>query len=344
MKQTSIAIVFSAIFFAILQSCSGDATKIESGYHIKCESLQIKSLNIEEVLKPIDICMNDKYLCILNEMSENEDQIFVFDADNLDFLYKFAKKGNGPEETLALDMVKTFRGDTIYLIDQANYKILSYLLCKDEAKLLNINHLSIPSMGPLQETYWVNDSILIFNNNNGDLITYNNIQNYIVDQVNIGSILYDLPADAINKVGSFHFSVQGKDIYIGLRFFNELFKFEISDSYHIQIPETIKISAKGIDFDNIFNNTSYYSYVDANNKYLLTQYYGYKLLKLQPFPRNMGGRIFKYDLLIFDHNLNILHDYRVNIDILRAFLDVNRNRIYLLEPNEDFDELKYIDF
>lgn len=194
-------------------ACSSNKSeKVEPPFDIDYNPVEISGFMIDEVLKPIDMCMNDNYLCILSEEKGNGDQIFVFDADDLDFKYKFARRGTGPEETLALDMVKTFHGDTLDLIDQANYRKLSYLLTDEKPIFIGENHLTLPPMGPLQEVYRINDSILIFNNSWGDLITYNDNAGSIIDQVNLFTHR-GMDENEAKRFGSFHFAIQDNTAY-----------------------------------------------------------------------------------------------------------------------------------
>lgn len=333
-----------AISILILSGCQNTGDKIESKYQKEYDNPTLKEFEINEVLKPIDIALNDNFLCILDEDNGEEGHIFVFDADNLDFLYKFARKGNGPEETLALDMVKTFRGDTIDLIDQANYKKLSYLLSEKGANLIKSKHLDIPNMGPLQETYWVNDSVLIFNTVNGDIITYNDNNDTIIDRINISSMIEDMDKNDVNKFGKFSFSIQDKEVVIGLRSINELFKMRLDDGFKFIIPKDKSISAKDINLHDHYDNYGYYSFVNSGKEYILAQYYGYKIKNLQPLFLNPSGHNLKYDFLLLDADLNPIRKFHVDTDILRIFLDEKRKRIYYLEAFEDFDNLKYIEF
>lgn len=344
MKTNNILIIISFISICILYSCQNTGDKKESKYLKEYDNPTLKNFEINEVLKPLDIALNDNFLCVLSEENGEDGQIFVFDADNLDFLFKFARKGTGPEETLALDMVKTLRGDTIDLIDQANYRMLSYILSKHGADLIKTKHLDIPSMGPLQETYWINDSVLIFNTTNGDLITYNDNNDKIIDRINISSLIEGLDENDVNNFGKFNFAILDKEVVIGLRSINELFKMRLDDEFHFIMPTDKTISVKDINLDDHYDNYGYYSFVNSGKEYILAQYYGFKMKNLQPSLLNPSRRYLKYDLLLFDPDLNLLRKYRVDTDILRIFLDEKRKRIYYLEAFEDFDHLRYIEF
>lgn len=327
----------------LLLGCQVNDDRKESKYDLSGETPIIKTFAISEVLKPIDMVLSNNYLCLLHEEESDGEQIYVFDAENLKFLYKFAKRGNGPEETLALDLVKTISGDSIELIDQANYKKLTYILTPGGAEPVRTKYLDLPQLGPLQETYRINDSIMIFNTNNCDLLTYNEQSDTIVDQVNIADLIEDIPTENIKKLGSFNFSIAGKDIFVGLRFFDDIFKIELDDNFKFIRDDNISVSSLGIETEDILDNYGYYSFLNAGNNHVLAQYYGYKLKELQPFPKNLKGRNLKYDLILLDTGLTPLHKYQTNINILRAYLDENRNRIYFWDAMEDFDKLNYIE-
>lgn len=154
--------LFVTFVCATFASCQSADDKTESKYELDPKDFIVMEVEIAEILKPIDMTLNENYLCLLHEEESEGEQIFVFNADNLNFLYKFAKRGPGPQETLALDFMKDLRGDSIDLIDQANYKKLTYVLTPDSARLVETKYLDLPHLGPLQESHWVNDSIMIF--------------------------------------------------------------------------------------------------------------------------------------------------------------------------------------
>lgn len=323
--------------------CQQSHEKIEPKLSAPSREYEIKEFKISETLKPIDMALNDNYICILHEAEASDEQIFVFDAENLNFLYKFAKRGQGPEETLALDFMKNFRGDSIDLIDQANYKKLTYVLMRDSAKLVETKHLDLPNFGPLQESYWVNDSIMIFNTLDGHLLTYNDNDGQIVGSVNISDLVKGIPAENSKKIGDFSFSIINTDVIVGLRFFNELFKLRLTDDFNFKLEEALAVNANNINTDKIFDNYGYYSFIHADDKYILAQYYGCKLKAMQPFPLNIGSRNLKYDLLLLDSNLVPIGMYQPDFGILRAYIDAERKRIYFWDAFDDFDKLKYIE-
>lgn len=197
-------------------------------------------------------------------------------------------------------------------------------------------------MGPLQESYWVNDSIMIFNTLDGDLLTYNDKNNYIIDRVKISDIVEGIPTDRAKKLGDFNFSIVNNDVFVGFRFFNDIFKFKLADGFKFKRENKLPLSPENINENNIYDNYGYYSFIEAGDKYVLAQYYGHRLKLLQPFPVNMGGRNLKYDLILLDTDLNPICIYKPETDILRVFLDTNKERIYYWDAFEDFDKLKFI--
>ncbi|WP_289873571.1 hypothetical protein [Bacteroides acidifaciens] len=336
--------LFVTFVCATFASCQSADDKTESKYELDPKDFIVMEVEIAEILKPIDMTLNENYLCLLHEEESEGEQIFVFNADNLNFLYKFAKRGPGPQETLALDFMKDLRGDSIDLIDQANYKKLTYVLTPDSARLVETKYLDLPHLGPLQESHWVNDSIMIFNTAHGDILTYNDNTNYIVDRINISELVEGIPEESANKYGAFNFSLDNKDIIVGLRFFNDIFKFKLDDQFKFIRENRLSVSSDNINMDELYDNYGYYSYINAGGNYVLAQYYGYKMKALQPFPINLNGSNLKYDLILLDNNLKPLAIYPLNTDILRAFLDPYKRRIYYWDAFKDFEQLKYIEF
>lgn len=109
--------IFIALLCAIFPGCRSTEDKKASKYNMIPKPFETNEFKITEILKPIDMCLNENYICLLHDEESGGEQIFVYDAENLNYLYKFAKRGPGPEETLALDFVKNQRGDSIDLID-----------------------------------------------------------------------------------------------------------------------------------------------------------------------------------------------------------------------------------
>jgi hypothetical protein len=329
---------------AILCSCGASEQRADNKFNISTDESIIQSIKIDQILKPLDMAIGDNYLCILHEEGSDGDQIYVFDAENLNFKYKFARKGSGPKETLALDMVKTLRGDTIDLVDQANYKRLTYLLTDNGPAFLAESTISIPSMGPLEELYWVNDSTLIFNTDMGDLITYNTNQDTIIDQVNLSNNIDCQDGDYKRKIASFHFSVQNDNVIVGMRNFNEIYTIRLNQASKFDRTNIPNLSLDGMNLDDVYDNIAYYAYVNSGHNFILAQFYGLKMKCLQPFPVNLGERIFRYELILLDSQLKPIKEYIPNVDIVRVFLDEQRQRIYFWDAFDDFTELKYISF
>ena len=328
----------------LMLACQSSGDKVESKFDLQPEVPEIHEMKITEVLKPIDMTFNGNYICMLHEEKAKGDQIYVFDPVSLHFLYSFAKRGSAPDETLALDFMKNLRGDSIDLIDQSNYKKLTYRLTPDSAVLVESKYLELPPLGPTQDAYWVNDSIMIFNTLDGSLLTYDDRSNQIIDRLSLAEFISDLPKDANKSVASFNFSIDGKQIFVGMRAFNELLKLGLDDDYRFIKDSILSLSADQINVDKISDNYNYFAFISGGKDNVLAQYYGRKAKELQPFPININGSNLKYDLIVLDDNLTPLHLYQTDNNILRAIMDEKRKRIYLIEAFEDFDTLKYIEY
>jgi hypothetical protein len=325
-------------------SCGSSEQRVDNKLNVPTEESFIQSITIDQILKPLDMAIGDDYVCILHEEKSDGNQIYVYGAENMDFKYTFACKGSGPQETLALEMVKTLRGDTIDLVDNANYKRLTYLLTDEEPRFLGESTISVPSMGPLQELYWVNDSTLIFNSDMGDLITYNTRRDAIVDRINLSDNIDCQDGDFKRQIASFHFSVQNNNVIVGMRHFNEVYKISLNQSCQFNRDDIPQLSLDGMNQDKMMDNVVYYAYLNSGQKFTLAQFYGFKMKCMQPFPINLGERIFRYELILFDSQLRPIKQYSPSNDILRVFLDEKRQRIYFWDAFDDFTELKYISF
>lgn len=330
------------VLIAINCACSSTNERIEFRDDLVKETPDISEFEITEILKPLYITFNDNYLCILHEEKQQGEQIFVFDAETLDFKYKFAKRGMGPEEIIALDMVNTSRGDTIDLINQANYKKHTYLLTENGPQFIKESTINIPPAGPLQETYWLNDSILVFNTSNMDLILYDDNANRAIESINISDFINCEDKDLLKQIGTYHFSVMNGNVIVGLRFFKTLLEIPITDKYTFDVTNIQPIDCSNIDVDNLYNNYNFFAFVASGDNNLVAQYYGKRLKCLQPFPRNIDGQDLYYNIMVFDQNLKLLHTFELDTPILRVFFDEKRGRIYFWNESEDFNKLKYI--
>lgn len=304
---------------------------------------EIESFEINQVLKPIDITIGDRYLCILNDERGFGEQIFVYDADNLEFKYKFARRGSGPHETLATDMVKNIVGDTLHLIDQAKYKMMTYHLKDNGAEFIKETSLMVPSTGPLQEVYMLNDSVFMFSTLNGEIMTYSMSGEEIIDSFDVSTLINGVEAGDRNLT-DFHYSPVGNNVYITFRKYDNIVNCILNNDYTIDASDCVIIDNTIHKESKMYDQYIYNTYIYAGRDYVLSQYYGYPLLYMQPAPRNLNGQNLEFDLILMDRNLKPLVRFQPKTDILRCFLDESRRRIYFLEIFEDFDKLKYISF
>ena len=322
------------IYFSVISSillietgCSHDK-RVENKFALAAESPKIEELTVNEVLKPLDIITTDNYICILHEEKSSGNQIYVYDADTFGFKYDFAKRGQGPAETVALDVMKNARGDTLDLIDQANYRHLTYILNPNAADLLDDTFLELPNMGPLQETYWVNDSIIIFSTLGRELLTYNTKSQRIVDRFCVSEIMTDCSQDDLKDIGGFHFACRGEDIVIALRYWPRLILGKIGEDFSINIETPELLDTNALNNDKKADRTIYYTSVTMGDDRIVAQYYGFPQRLTQPFPVNLEGQNLKFKIEVYDKSLSPIIQYDPQSDFNRIFLDDNRHRIY----------------
>lgn len=334
--------LLSALTIALitLVSCNNGSTTVEpQRYNFSStDNAVFEKVEINEIIKPLDFIPTQKYLIILHEAEFGEDQLYVYDLNSLKFLYSFAKKGSGPSETIALDVFRN-SGNHNYvdLIDQSSYKRLRYELNDSDALLLQTSHLDLPNMGPLQETWWVNDSVIIFSTLERELLTFNIASDSIVDRFRIASLFNGVTDDTnVRSLCGFHFSVQENKLIIGLKSVNKLVtgriynnKIEIipQDEALFQLPEN--------------TNRVYYTYVSQLDSLIIAQYYGREINKFLP---KLGIRLpdFTHELGIFNSKLEPRYNIIPNIQSPRFYADSKNRRIICWDQKSDFEYIYFL--
>lgn len=325
-----------------LTGCSNSDRDL--GQHFSShEVAKIKTVPINEILKPIDISISRNYICILHEEKSDGDQIYVYSADSMTFKYSFARRGHGPEESWALDMAKNMRGDTIDLIDQANYKHLSYTLTDNGPRLNDVSYFEIPNMGPLQEVYWINDSILLFNSLDGILHTYNVVGKTIVDEFSLADSYPEFRDEETLRFFGFNYACCDSTIYVGMRFFDEIITGKVNSCGLMTFDSMPRLDMSAVDTKSMYDNTGYNAFICADSRRVISQYYGFSMKEMQPFPYNIGIPNLKFSIDIYDRNLVPVMRLDPEMDFMRLFYDHYRNRIYLWDAMSDFDKIMYIE-
>lgn len=125
-------VVFAYLIFifmncCMLISCDNSRDK-ESNIAKFQQKVEIKPsvTYIDNASKQLDLVLMDKYYVVQNDVEAHQKQLSVYDKVTNKYLYGFAIKGHGKNETMAMDMVQNPNGDTLEIIDQAKYKILKY--------------------------------------------------------------------------------------------------------------------------------------------------------------------------------------------------------------------------
>ncbi|MDE7397444.1 MAG: hypothetical protein K2M98_06930 [Muribaculum sp.] len=338
LAKRAINIVFITL---LISGCSESVRN--NGKNFTTESIvQIDSVAIREILKPVDMNISEHYICFLHDEEADGAQIYVFGADCMDFKYAFANRGQGPEDMMAPEMVKNMRGDTIELIDQANYKHLSYLLTDSGVTLLNASYLELPNMGPLQEVFNVNDSIWIFSTVDRRLLTYNTVANKVVSEFSFTDYYPEYDTRELQNFLGFNFTYNEPKIFVGMHFHDEIIEGQLNDDYSITFDKLPDLNLSEINQNKLEDNSAYNAFLCTDSSHVISQYYGYTMHDMQPFPRNLKGQNLKYYIDVYDTELNPLTRINPGIDILRLFADKYRHRVYFWNAMDDFTKLKYI--
>lgn len=274
----------------------------------------------------------DDYYIVQNEVEAHQKQLAVYDKVSLEYLYSFVAKGHGNEEIIALDMLQTPKGDTLEVIDQAKYKIFKYRIGKEKAELLGVSFLKMQAIGPLQEIYRKNDSVIVFNALDGTLRSYDmrrDKQIFIYDVCDSLGIGPDQKDHA-----DFHFVLHGNKLCLGFRRINALVSGKIDDQGVIEIPGINEVRKEMEESDERF----YYLFVDMNDDYILAQYMGYNpgfVSKVAPFKRFNP----KFDVEIYASDLAPCKHIVTGSNILRCKLAREGRSFYSWDVMSDKSNL-----
>lgn len=331
--------VLAYICLILLCSCSKSERASSSSLFPGTEMPNAISVGIDEILKPMDLVALDDYVAILHDERATGEQVYVYSADCYSYKYKFEKRGRGPLETLALDVIKNPIGNYIDLVDQSDYKWLRYELKEDSAEFVSASYLKIPNVGPLQESYWVNDSIIVFNTLDNSILTYNVLSKEILDTFSFSDYFPSIDEGIQRKFCGFGLANFGNKLVVCFRNVNYLTMGYLDENYHICFPN-FKVNVPHWNTSSIYKNIVYYAYVSMNEKTIVAQFYGYPLSEMQPRVK-LNRPNLKFNVEIYDDGLNPKCLYANNLDVQKYFFDGKRERILYWDAYEDFTQLMY---
>ena len=332
-----LRIVASYVVIVVLCSCQNGETRMSNDMTFpKVTEITPKKIILKENIRPIDIVFSKNYIIVQNEVESDGQQLYVYDASTHVFLYSFANRGNGHYETMALDMVQNPIGDTLKIIDQARYKILSYVLDNDTAKLIGEDRIKMKSQGALQEVYQHNDSIILFYTLENKIYTYNINNHEVVDEFMFPNIFDDLSIQEQKEILNFHLAYNEGLLCVAFRHLNCLTVGYIDNENKIMVNVDRLKAHKN---DAIDNGILYYMYVDMNEDYIIAEYMGYKLSMLSRFTKSVLPKAdFRFYLECYDTELNPKLFIKPTSDIFRIKINSRDRSIYswdIFDKNEN---------
>lgn len=336
---------FSLLWLVLLFSgCRQSADRIYNPDFQNVYKVEPDFHRIDEIMRPVDMIVSDDYLVIQNDILPGEHCLFVYDLETLDFLYSFVHYGNGPEEFLAPAMVQNDKDNFLTLLDQASMKLIKYRLTDETAEIADKNRIILDDNRPLQEVYYVNDSILIFSTLDNELKTYHIGNHQIIDTYKFSSNLKQLMGKDYNQsFDKYHFAYNNNKVSLAFNFFNMILIGEVGEDGSIGLDETEYPVNSPLE-RSLYDNRYYYMYTLLTDKYLFAQYVGYKFRALQPFPLNMNKRRFDMLLEVYSLDKKALCCLDLQHDVLRCKIDEKHNKIYTWNMLDDFDNLIIYDY
>ena len=284
------------------------------------------------------IILTDCYI-VQNDIKTNGYQLSVYSKNTNNHLYDFAMRGHGPEETIAMDIFQNPKHNIIEIIDQSKYKVLKYQVSDKTASLISENFLKLPNIGPLQEVYRHNDSIIVFNTLDSRLFSYNDIKNEVICEINFADSL-GLSKGTFEKM-NYHLAYYNSKIYLGFRHFNLLAGGNIDANGGIHMDDFSKIKKMS---ENADENIFHYIYVDMSDKYIMAQYMGYAPGFVQKIANEYRAFNPKFDIEIYSNQMKPYKHIVPSVDILRCKLDKEKNTIYSWNPMDSKGNILMFDF
>ena len=303
------------------------------------ESVEPSVCFIEGSPNIVDIVELKDFYIVQNDAEMQNDQLYVYNRSDNKFLYSFAKRGHGHDETVAADMIQNAKGDTIELIDQARYKIFRYHVTPEKAVFLNSKIIKHENVGPLQEVCRINDSIIIFNTLDGRICTYNDSALKVICEYDVCKEMGLERKD--RELYDFHFAYNNWKLCIGFRHINALVVGDVSPDGQIKLNGLGNILKKTKDIDK---EVIYYTYVSMNNRNIMGQFMGYAPGFVKKIASNYKMYSPKFELEIYSQNLVPIRHFVLKSDVLRCKLSTKDNMVLSWNPlasKENMVHFKY---
>lgn len=292
---------------------------------------------LHEHIRPVDIVFSENYMIVQSDVKNDEKQLYVYDKNTHKFLFSFANRGNGHNETIAMDMVQNPEGDTLKLIDQARYKILTYVLTNDSAIFIDDDRIKMKSKGPLQEVYLHNDSVLLFYTLENIIYTYNTRQHKVIDEFIFPDIHKDLSTEDKMTCMSFHLAYFNGKMCVGFEHVNCLTTGYIDENNKIFIDTERVERHKGEPVDK---DMMHYMYVDMDGDNIIAEYMGYEISLLSRFTKpELPLADLRFYIEQYDSRLNPKAFLAPVSDIFRVKLNSKDKSVYTWNPLDKDEHL-----
>ena len=327
---------FLTVFLFVLCSCSSENRQLNKEFS-KTIRLESQKIEINEIIKPGLILVLDDYLVIQNEYTPNHDCFFVYSLDAYKFLYSFGRLGSSPNEFIAHRLIQNSTDNILSIFDQASRYIHNFRLTDTAPILMDKHRIEDGCKQPFQEFSYLNDSIILVLRHDHTLCSYNIREGRFLDELVIKTDIKTKSGEGYNpSMESFHFSNYKDKIVVGHQFINSLSVGKIENGRFLF--DNKELTSTEINKSMLQNNV-YYLYVSTTSEHIFAQYYGLPFMQMQPFPINMGKRIFKFYLEVYDWDLKPLVLLEFDSDMLRCAIDEKTKTIYTWNPLDDFDYL-----
>lgn len=334
MKRT-LCILSTAIFLGgVLSSCESITSESEYYKFDTTITLEAKPIKINEVLKPVNLILLSDYLVVVNTPSGDLPIFNIYAKNDMKFLYGFGKHGMGPLDYIAFATPQHISSNILPVYNSITNTLICYEIADDKETVISSRKVEKTTPGLMQQMALINDSILLYNVR-GYLgvgtYSFNLNANSIIDSLDLVT-----PYRSIHgtKFEDYYFDYGNNIVVASFEYIDEIAKVELTADYRFS-PSTANLSHPGGELDEKKNsNITHYSYPYIGEKYIFVERVGRPMKDMNPLN---PGRNFRFDIYVFDMELQPLYRLKFNQNIIRFVVDEDAGVLYSWDTTSDFD-------
>ncbi len=335
MKKIRLISIVCIVFGGFALSCRRSVTA-GSDYYVFDTTITLNAqlIRIDELLKPVDLVLLDDYIVVVNEPNGDHPVFNVYTRADMTFLYGFGRQGKGPLEYISF-ATPGHRSDNILPVyNNVSNTLVCYEIEDDGERVLSSLSVNKTTPGIMQRIVLVNDSVMLYsvlNNKGVGTYSFNLNTNEIIDTLDL---ITPYRREHGIKFENYKFDYRDNALIAAFEYVDEIVRVEMTDDFHFS-PSVVKLSHDDGPLDEVkMNNIAYFSYPYVGEKRIYAERIGRPMKEMQPF---YPGRNFKFDIFVFDRELQPLYRLKFDRNIIRFVVDEDANVLYSWDMMDAFD-------